>query len=201
MELFFKNLANSIEQAVKKDIEKILKEVGNERIYSVALVTDSDCITLYMAINTYEYMQKKDEQYKSNKQYMKMLKKSLSKEKMKSILDSTVSLTKWIPDEWGYSTGKGSNLVDISKILCEKEEALSTEERLQYRELFFEYVTFALKNLIELDIFGSNSEEITFFISVSDDENLTEIENYSAKLLNSSRLYEQFLKRTEFWKN
>ena len=55
---FFKNLEHNIEQAVKKDMKKILKETGNEKIYAVALVTDSDCITLYLAVNTYEFMEK-----------------------------------------------------------------------------------------------------------------------------------------------
>ena len=34
---FFKNLEHNIEQAVKKDMKKILKETGNEKIYAVAL--------------------------------------------------------------------------------------------------------------------------------------------------------------------
>lgn len=58
MELLFKDLGDQIQEAVKKDVRKILKEVGDEQIYAVALVTDSDCITLYLALNTYEYMKK-----------------------------------------------------------------------------------------------------------------------------------------------
>ena len=59
MEAFFKEIGMKIREAVKEDVKKILKEVGDEQIYAAALVTDSDCITLYVALNTYEYMKKR----------------------------------------------------------------------------------------------------------------------------------------------
>lgn len=192
MKLFFKELGNRIQQAVEKEVKKILKEVGEERIYAVALVTDSDCITLYLALNTYEYMKKKDEEY------IELLQDDLSKEDIKNVREGSSSLTKWIPDEWGYSDGKNSALNKISELLYAKEEA-NSEEYEKYTELFFETVTSALKHSIESRIFGENSEEITYFISMSDDDRTYEIENYSAKLLNSENVYEEFLKRTEIW--
>lgn len=190
MELFFKDVGNKIQEAVKKDIKEIFKEVGDERIYSVALVTDSDCITLFLALNTYEYMKKRDEEY------IEMLRDDLSEKAIKSVREGSASLTKWTPDEWGYSDGKNSELNKISKLLYEKEEA-NSEEYARYTELFFETVTTAFKNLIEAETFGENSGEITYFISMSDDERTTEIENYSARLLNSENVYEKFLNRIE----
>ena len=38
------------------------------------------------------------------------------------------------------------------------------------------------KKLIEEEIFGENSEEITYFISTTDGDYIYELENYSAKL-------------------
>lgn len=186
MELFFKDLGNKIQKAIKKDVEKILNEVGEEKIYSVALVTDSDCITLYLALNTYEYMKKRDGEY------TKMFQDKWSEEY--NIKEGSVNLTKWIPDDWGYSDGKNSELTQISKLLYEKEES-NPELYARYKALFFETVTAAFKCLINAKIFGENSEEITYFISMSDDEGVYEIENYSAKLLNSEKVYEEFLKR------
>ncbi|MBD5465424.1 MAG: DUF4303 domain-containing protein [Lachnospiraceae bacterium] len=195
MEIFFKDLGDKIQQAIKKDIQSILQEIDEERIYSVALVTDSDCITLYLAINTYEYMQKEDEKY------IKMNQSSFSEEIIKKMQEGTINLSKWIPAEWGYSDGKNSELTQISKLLYEKEKSLNVEEYPRYMELFFETITHAFKHLIESKTFGEKIDEITFFISMSDDERTPEIENYSAKLLNSKNLYEEFLKRNEYWEN
>ena len=36
MEMFFKNLVDQIQHAVKKDIKNILNDVGEEKIYAVA---------------------------------------------------------------------------------------------------------------------------------------------------------------------
>ena len=190
MELFFNDLNNRIQLAIKKDIARIFNEVGNEQIYTIALVTDSDCITLYLALNTYEYMQKKDEQY------IKMFQGRLPEERIKSIRDGLSSFTKWIPAEWGYSDGKNSELNKISKLLYEKEE-MAPEEYAKSRALFFDAVTAAFKQLIEEKVFGENTEKITYYVSMSDGEGTTEIENHSAELLNSESVYKQFLKRLE----
>lgn len=190
MELFFEDLSKRIVTAVKKDMERIIKEVGEEKIYSVALVTDSDCITLYLALNTYEYMKKRDEQY------VKILKGKIAEEKIASVKNGTSSFTKWIPDEWGYSDGNNSELNKISKLLYEKEEKNSGEYEKNI-DLFFEAVTTAFKQLIEEKTFGKDCEEITYFISMSDDERTSDIEDYSAKLLNSENVCKTFLKRME----
>ena len=189
MKAFFNNLAEKIEQAVKTDMEQIRKEIGEETIYAVALVTDSDCITLFLALNTYEYMRKKDAKY------LEMLRDNLSEEDIKNVKEGTASLTKWTPDEWGYSDGKNSQLVEISKLLYDKE-AENSKEYEKHNELFFEAVTSAFKKLIAAKTFGNNSDEITYFISMSDDERTYEIEDFSVKLLNSESVCQAFLKRT-----
>ena len=190
MKEFFKDLSSKIQKAVQADIKNILQEVGEEKIYAVALVTDSDCITLYLALNTDEYMKEKEERY------VQMFKNHLTEEDIKKIKDGSKSFTKWIPDEWGYSDGKNSELNKISKLLYEKEES-DSEEYAKHIDLFLEAVTSALKQLIEEKTFGERSEEIMYFISMSDDERAEGIENNSARLLNSENLYEKFLKRKE----
>lgn len=189
MESFFNELAGKIEQAVKTDMEQIRKEIGEEKLYAAALVTDSDCITLFLALNTYEYMRKKD------MEYLEMLHNDLSDQDIKSVKEGTASLTKWTPDEWGYSDGKNSQLAEISKLLYDKEEE-NPEEYEKHSALFFEAVTSAFQNLIAAKTFGNNVDDITFFISMSDDERAYEIEDYSAKLLNSERVSQAFLERT-----
>ena len=188
MKTFFNDIAVKIEQAVKTDMEQIRKEIGEEKTYAVALVTDSDCITLFLALNTYEYMRKKDAKY------LEMMHDYLSEEDINKVKEGTASLTKWTPDEWGYSDGKNSQLVEISKLLYGREEANSKEYE-KNTALFFEVVTSAFKNLIAAKTFGNNSDEITYFISMSDDERTYEIEDFSAKLLNSKNVCQTFLKR------
>lgn len=186
---FFKNLEHNIEQAVKKDMKKILKETGNEKIYAVALVTDSDCITLYLAVNTYEFMEKHDKEY--------LIDMDLSEEDIKNLKEGSASLTQWLPDEWGYSDDDNSELAKISELLYENSESdeYDDEEYEENQKLFFETVTSAFKHLIEEKVFGEYSEKITYFISMSDDDRAEAIENNSAKLLNSPNIYETFLNR------
>ena len=192
MNTFYKELDNKIQQAVKVEMQNIQRKIGKERIYAVALVTDSDCVTLFFLFNTYEYLQKRD------KKYAKEL--DLSEEDLKNVKEGSVSLTQWILDEWGYSDGKNSQLNMISELLFEHDESEEYDEE-SYEEnqrLFFETVTSAMKHLIAEKVFGEYSEEITFFISMSDDERTEEIENYSAKLLNSADIYENFYHRNIF---
>lgn len=189
MKTFFKNMKIKIEMAIMEDIKKIIEEIGDDQIYAVALVTDSDCITLYMAVNTNEYMNKADEEY------IEMFQEDLKQEEIAKCKKRLISFTQWIPDEWGYSDGNNSELNKISKILYEKEKEI--ENYTSYAGLFFETITSALKDTIEARCFGENSKEMTYFISISDDEKTTQIEKYSAKLLNTKSIYEKFINRPE----
>lgn len=188
MEEFFNKLTKKIEKAVKKDAKKIMKEVGDEQIYSVALVTDSNFITLYLGANTYENMKKRDEEY------FEMFKDDWSEEEISKCRNGILTLTKWVPDEWGYSDGNNSNLNKISSLLFKKSEEDSDEYE-ENLDLFLEAVTTALKNVIAKEVFGKNSDKITFFVSMTDDDRTEDIENDSAKVLNSESLYEEFYSR------
>ncbi len=190
MEKFYDKMSKKLYKALKKDTKRVLKEMEDEELYSVALVTDSDCITLFMALNTYEYLETADEEY------MEMVKEDLSEEDMRQIEAGEVCLTKWIPDEWGYSDGKNSELTKISQVLCKKAES-NPVEYAKCKSLFFDTVISVFKKLIEEKTFGENTEEVTYFISTSDGDYIYEIENHSAKILNCEKVYEQFLNRKE----
>jgi len=53
------------------------------------------------------------------------------------------------------------------------------------------------KKAIDEKTFGANSGEVTYFISTSDGDEIYEIENNSAKMLNSEKIYDLFLRRKE----
>lgn len=84
-----------------------------------------------------------------------------------------------------------------------KKRQRDSEEYAKHKDLFFETVTCAFKHLIEANVFGENSDEITYFISMSDDERIPELQDYSAKPLNSENVYKKFheevLRDNEFW--
>lgn len=190
MKQFFDEIRLEVIKAVKKDVKKILNQIGKEQIYGAALVTDSDCITLYFAVNTYEKMREKD------LKYVNMFQAYLTEEQLEGLKSGTLSMTKWVPAEWAYSDGRGSELNNVSNLLYQKEQSNSTEY-VENTALFLEAVTEAWRMLIADKIFGEKTEDITYFVSMSDDNRSETIENYSASQLNRKELYEAFLKRAE----
>lgn len=191
MEQFFLDLQPAIENAVRHAMEKIRLEIGKERIYSAALVTDSDCVTLFLAVNTEEALARRDESDRTPERLAE-LREYWSEELVSRVADGSFSLNRYVPDEWDYSDGTDSELNQVSRRLCEQEEALSDMDDDAYdefREQFLETVALAFETLRTEGVFGS---EIICFISMSDDELATEIEDDSARRLNTSEQYEQF---------
>ena len=98
MKEFFNALAPAIRQAVQSAMEKIRREAGDEHIYAAALVTDSDCVTVFLAVNTEEALEKRDKEDRTEER-LRDLAPYLSQEKLRQIADGTVSLNRWLPDE------------------------------------------------------------------------------------------------------
>ena len=195
MKDFFTTLAPAIRQAVKDTMKKIRQEAGNEHIYAAALVTDSDCVTLFLAVNTEEALEKRDKKDRTEER-LGYLAPYLSPEKLRQIADGTVSLNRWLPDEWDYSDGKDSGLNQVSKQLFDKEASLSDtpgdeydEVHERFQDLFLETVIEVFQELREEGVFGP---EVTCFVSMSDDDRAEEIEDDSARRLNTREQYEQF---------
>ena len=202
MEVFFKALRPMILEAVRTAMEEIRRQAGSEHIYAAALVTDSDCVTLFLAVNTEERLLRRDAKDRTPKR-LKELRRYWSEEKVRQIADGAVSLNRWLPDEWGYSDGTGSGLNQVSRLLFDKEASLSDaagddydETCEQFQEQFLETVASAFETLREEGVFGP---EVTCFISMSDDGRAPEIERASAQRLNSPELYEAFIKWMDFF--
>ena len=159
---FYQGLAERIREAAEKDLHEVLEQIGDEHIYTAALVTDRYCCTLFLAVNTVEFLNGNG---------------------------GPDSESKWYPDEWGYSDADNSELSKLSKLLWEHHDNLPGEA------FFFDAVISAMKQLKEAGTFGGCSEEITFFVSISDDEEAENLEVFSAKLLNSPELAAAFLNR------
>jgi len=162
---FWQEVTEKIRDAVTTDLREILGRIDDEHIYTAALVTDRYCCSLFLAVNTLEYLQSEDEEPDDE--------------------------SKWHPDEWGYSDGHGSELVKLSKSLWENHATLPGEA------FFFSAMISAMAQVKGSGIFGEGTEEITFFISISDDEDAENLEDASAMTLNSPELAAAFLNRNK----
>ncbi len=162
---FWQDVAAKISDAVAADLREIIGRIDDERIYTAALVTDRYCCSLFLAVNTMEYLESEDEEPDDE--------------------------TKWHPDEWGYSDGHGSELVKLSKSLWENHNTLPGEA------FFFSAMISAMKQVKDSGIFGERTDEITLFISISDDEDAENLEDSSAMTLNSPELAAAFLNRNK----
>ena len=162
---YWQNVAAMIRDAVAADLREIIGRIDDERIYTAALVTDRYCCSLFLAVNTLEYLESEDEEPDDE--------------------------TKWHPDEWGYSDGHGSELVKLSKSLWENHNTLPGEA------FFFSAMISAMKQVKDSGIFGERTDEITLFISISDDEDAENLEDSSAMTLNSPELAAVFLNRNK----
>lgn len=195
MEQFFIDLQPAIEEAVRHAMEKIRWEIGQEHIYSAALVTDSDCITLFLAVNTEEALAKRDKADRTPER-LADLGNYWAEELVNQVADGSFSLNRYVPDEWGYSDGTDSELNQVSKQLYHQEEKLSDadddtydEVHEQFQEQLLETAALAFETLRTEGIFGP---EVVCFLSMLDDDRASEIEDESARRLNTPEQYERF---------
>lgn len=201
MEQFFLALQPVIENGVRRAMEKIRQEIGKEHIYSAALVTDSDCITLFLAVNTEEALAKRDKKDRTSKR-LADLRKYWPKELVDQVADGSFSLSRYVPDEWSYSDGTDSELNQVSQQLYSQEEALSDldddtdDVHERFQELLLETAACAFEKLRAEAVFGP---EVLCFVSMSDDERTPEIEDASAQRLNTPEQYEQFQTWAKFF--
>ena len=127
-------------------------------------MTDSNCCSLFLAVNTVEYLNNE--------------------------ADGSDEC-RWHPDEWGYSDGHGSELVKLSAMLWENYSNFPGEA------FFFNALISAMKRLKESCHLKERADEITFFVSISDDERAENLEDLSAKQLNPPALASAFLNRNK----
>lgn len=188
MDKFLEKLRVDMEEAILDETKEIIKQVGEEHIYAAALVLDSDCISIYMGVNTKEYLEK------TNRDCLEMLKEETNRDCLEMLKEDFLQ-TKWTPDEWGYDGGKEGKTVDISRQMFEMEEKASDEYEKRKNEII-DIVIDAFDKVIQMKYF--DNESVTFFVSIVDDDEGYEVEINSSKRLNSERLHTIFVReRTE----
>ena len=174
MKYFFEKYRKILKNAVVRDYESLVKLSKNEKPYCCALVTDSGAMSLFFAMNTKE----------------KLI------EKLQKVDNKYSAYYKWAPSEWTY----GDHLSETklvsksSNVLSKKSEEKETKKEFSnFEEKLYETMTLVLKELVDENIF----DNMTVFISISDDSRARNVENYSAKLINSETIYDEFMRRYE----
>lgn len=181
MKDFFDRLEKELINAIRTDFNKLTELIKGECLYAVALVTDSCFDSIYLGLSTEESLLRKIGKYQEKREVS---------EKMKSYL-------RWTPAEWEYGNTAISNslLPKVSYILRNKKIEVTSE----VESMFYETLEKNMHILYQEGLFSNNiiCNQLTLFISISDDDRALEIENCSAKVLNSPDVYETFIKRFE----
>ncbi|MNJ37255.1 hypothetical protein D3C77_320660 [compost metagenome] len=174
MDIFLTEFERLVREGFLQDLKQILSEVAREKVYACAFGTDSDLVTLFLAVNTEE-----------------SLARHIADMKSKGLCDDAESeiYYRWDCSEFQY--GQESHFNHISRFLY------ATEDTYQYKE---EMVNILAKVVKETNNeffaqYEQVKENITFFVSMTDDELAEELENQSVVLMTSPALVPSFLAR------
>lgn len=158
-------LQDNLTNALIQDFFNLVKLTKDKPIYGCALVTDSDFGSIYLTLNT----------------------KTKETEKL-DICDF------WDIENWEFSDDdlEEQSLSEVSEqlfnLLLERKESLK-------KEVLPVFIA-SLKSLkSEAKKAGIDSDQICFFVAITDDDDSKNIENITAKDINSGKILESFLAR------
>ncbi|KAA1047227.1 DUF4303 domain-containing protein [Pseudocitrobacter sp. 73] len=105
--------------------------------------------------------------------------------------------TEWIYDDWGYGNNslKNSEINEINVLLENKRNVFKTNEDLAVFTTEIHNIMISSLAVLQKFIKDEIVSEVFLYISVVDSENAKQIENESAKELNSKDSYAKFIKR------
>ncbi|WP_025685689.1 DUF4303 domain-containing protein [Paenibacillus maysiensis] len=172
------NFLNEFEQRFRAgfwdDLKSILEEVKNEKVYGCAFGTDSDFVTLFLAVNTEE-----------------SLVRHITNMKAQGLCNSKEDENYY---RWGfceYQYGDTTHLNHISKFLY------ATENVFDYKDEMIKIMAKVVKETDDVlfSQFGQSKEDIIFFVSMTDDDMAEELENQSVIQMTNAKLVDGFLHR------
>ncbi len=171
----WEKLTSDVVTAATAAFGSLISEKSDEHFYAFALYTDEDAGTIMPSANSIE-------------QYEAILRDRGGQ---------YPAVYKWSTAEWAYEAwnaklfaGIYRDLENHRKTLPESEEAYAS-----YKNSVHECMIAALKRMDENGFFAKGRENITLFISSSDDDEAFDMENQSAKRLNPEQVYKPFLVR------
>lgn len=170
---FLKEFEEKFKQEFYNDIKNLLEKISNEKVYACAFGTDSDFSTLFLAINTEE-----------------SLKKHITDMENEGLCNSQEDKIyyRWCLSEFKYGNAHFNH---IYKLLN------STENVSDYKDKIVEIIA---KTVLSTDSevfkqYGQLKEDITFFVSMTDDDMAEELENQSVIKMTPKDLAKDFLMR------
>lgn len=169
---FYETLVKELEKSLVKELWEIRRAAGDEKIYAAALLTDSGCTSVALYVNTLEH---------------------LSRTSGENIPDEA----KWKIESWGYSdrmNGRKSLLAKSCQMLLNQDKK-DHDEHMRMRDVFVETAVSAFRRAILKYPLTADPDDVTCYISISDNDNAKRLENFSSKMLNSKAVYKEFFKR------
>lgn len=171
---FYEILVKELEKALVKELWEIRRAAGDEKIYAAALLTDSNCTSVSLYVNTLEHL-------------TRTLGENISDEKLK-----------WKIESWGYSdrmNGRKSLLLKSCQMLSIHDKK-DHDEHMRMRDVFIETAVSAFRRAILKHPLTADTDDVTYYISISDSDEAKRLENFSSKMLNSKAVYKEFFKRS-----
>lgn len=172
-------ITNQISDAILHDLGALIKKHSDENFYGLALVSDDNFSSFFIALNTDE-----------------ALKKIIIEEEVNDKED--LAYYRWSPNEWQYmSYDLHNNQLDIvNKKIFDIQKSCSDQG------LFLEYINFVpnlmldlIKKIIPKIKLLLNERTIIIFMSKTDSSDTEEYEDNSAKILNEDDILINFLNR------
>ncbi|PQP80851.1 hypothetical protein C0Q44_24175 [Paenibacillus sp. PCH8] len=174
MDRFLNEFEDHFRAGFLPDLEQTLAKVQHEKVYACAFGTDSDWVTLFMTVNTEE-----------------SLSKHITDMKEQELCDSEQDEIYY---RWGcseYQYGEDTHFNHISRLLY------ATEEVQKYKDEIIRIIAEVVNETAD-DVFaryGQVKGDITFFISMTDDDMAEDIENQSVQQMTADSLVSGFLTR------
>lgn len=172
-------LQNRIFDSAKKAFKQVDKEYSNEEFYAFALYTDSSVMSISPSANSIEQFNEKIE----------------SELEGEDKTPENEAYYKWAFSEWHYEGVGGDFFREINKDLRECVERADFEK---FKGKVLQAMIDALSDMVKehfFDSVGKESENAVVFVSMTDDDEAENIENASAKVINSEAICEAFLVR------
>lgn len=174
----WEKLTADVVAAATAAFSSLIFEKSDEHFYAFALYTDEYAETISPSANSIE-------------RYEAKLRDTGETDELQ------VAAYKWVTAEWAYEAWNSKLFAGIYRDLQQYRNSLPKYEvdYASYKNSVHECMIAALKQMDKNGFFARGRENITLFISSSDDDEAFEMENESAKLLNPEQIYLPFLKR------
>lgn len=171
-------LTQAVVEAARTAFGSLMAEKADEHFYAFALYTDDYAETVVPSANSVErYGAKLTE--------------------LGQVDGPDSAWCKWGTAEWAYEAWGGSAFTPIYRELQSHRRTMpdTDEAWAAYKGSVHECMTAALEQLHAEGFFAGRRDDVTLFISSSDDDDAIDMENESAKRLNSEQVSAPFLKR------